>query len=144
MISKKKKSLRFTAARKFPHSNPKSRWSIKKVFPLNNGGYFNLGARGKNFQKLMLSEKKKERNSWCPLKKKVFTSISSLISPFFSRNQGVLWKKKRSSLRIALYILNKHLQRIETVCAIFEGGPQKKGGLRRLPHLPQPISTTAS
>ena len=44
----------------------------------NSGGYSNLGTRGKNFQKLMLSEKKKRsdlglhiflQNSWCPLKK---------------------------------------------------------------------------
>ena len=59
--------------------------------PVPSGGYSNLGARGKNFQKLMLSEKKKSfdlglhiffRNSWCPIKKKVFTSISSLIFYF--------------------------------------------------------------
>ena len=64
-----------------------------------SGGYSNLGARGKNFQKLMLSEKKKRSDlglhiflpkSRCFLKKKVFTLISSLISLFFSQNQGVL------------------------------------------------------
>ena len=71
-----------------------------------SGGYSNLGARGKNFQKLMLSEKKKRSDlglhiflpkSKCSPKKKkeVFTSISSLISLFFSQNQGVLQKKKK-------------------------------------------------
>ena len=70
---------------------------------LLSGGYSNLGARGKNFQKFMLSEKKKRSDlgldiflpkSKCSLKKKkkkkVFTSISPLISLFFSQNQGVL------------------------------------------------------
>ena len=70
----------------------------------SSGGYSNLGARGKNFQKFMLSEKKKRSDlgldiflpkSKCSLKKKkkkkkVFTSISPLISLFFSQNQGVL------------------------------------------------------
>ena len=71
-----------------------------------SGGYSNLGARGKNFQKLMLSEKKKRSDlglhiflpkSKCSPKKKkeVFTSISSLISLFFSQNQSVLQKKKK-------------------------------------------------
>ena len=79
---------------------------------MTSGGYSNLGARGKNFQKLMLSEKKNRFDlglhiflpkSRCSLKKKkVFTSISSLISLFFSQNQGVLQKKKKSSLRIVL------------------------------------------
>ena len=72
---------------------------------MTSGGYSNLGARGKNFQKLMSSEKKKRSDlglhiflpkSKCSLKKKkVFTSISSLISLFFSQNQGVLHKKKK-------------------------------------------------
>ena len=76
-----------------------------KTNPNSSGGYSNLGARGKNFQKLMLSEKKKRSDlglhiflpkSKCSLKKKkkVFTSISSLISLFFSQNQGALQKKK--------------------------------------------------
>ena len=67
-----------------------------------SGGYSNLGARGKNFQKLMLSEKKKRSGFGLAYfspktkvfskkkKKKVFISISSLISLFFSQNQGVL------------------------------------------------------
>ena len=70
--------------------------------PTFSGGYSNLGARGKNFQKFMLSEKKKRSDlgldiflpkSKCSLKKKkkkVFTLISPLISLFFSQNQGVL------------------------------------------------------
>ena len=106
--------------------------------------------------------------SECPLKKKVFTSVCSQISLFsvkirvFSKKKRsslrfhlrflyfppkitVFSKKKRSSLRIVLYTLNKHLQRIETVCAIFKGAPKieaKKGGLRQRPHLAHPISTT--
>ena len=48
-------------------------------------------------------------------KKKVFTSISSLISLFSPKIKVFSEKKKRSSLRIVLYTLNKHLQQIETV-----------------------------
>ena len=42
---------------------------------VSSGGYSNLGARGKNFQKLMLSEKKRGL---------IWACI------FFSQNQGVL------------------------------------------------------
>ena len=102
----------------------------------------------------MLSEKKKTGLIWacifflpksrCSLKKKkkkVFTSISSLISLFFSQNQGVLQKKKkRSSLRIVLW--TNICSESKTVYAVFRGGaPKKMGGLRRLPHSPHPIST---
>ena len=111
-----------------------------------SGGYSNLGARGKNFQKFMLSEKKKRSDlgldiflpkSKCSLKKKkkVFTSISPLISLFFFQNEGVLQKKK-------VFTPNRPLSESKTVYAVFEGGPPKKGGLRRLPHSPHPISTT--
>ena len=72
---------------------------------LHSGGYSNLGARGKNFQKLMLSEKKRGLILACIFsrkirvfskkKKKVLGSISSLISLFFSQNQGALQKKKK-------------------------------------------------
>ena len=49
-------------------------------------------------------------------KKKVFTSISSLISLFSPKIKVFSEKKKKkSSLRIVLYTLNKHLQQIETV-----------------------------
>ena len=73
----------------------------KDEIDTGSGGYSNLGARGKNFQKLMSSEKNKRSDlglhiflprSRCSLKKKkkkVFTSISSLTL-FFSQNQGVL------------------------------------------------------
>ena len=49
------------------------------MVPMSSGGYSNLGARGKNFQELMLSEKKKRsdlglhiflQKSRCSLKKK--------------------------------------------------------------------------
>ena len=51
------------------------------------------------------------------------------ISDFsiFLPKSGCSLKKKRFSLRIVLYTLNKHLQRIETVCAIFEGGLSSDG-----------------
>ena len=118
---------------------------------MHNGGYSNLRARGKNFQELMLSEKKKRsdlglhiflRKSKCfpKKKKKVFPSISSLISLFFTQNQGVLQKKKVFTQNRPLI---KHLQRIQNSMYCFRGGaPKKKGGLRRLPHSPHPISTT--
>ena len=94
--------------------------------PEASGGYSNLGARGKNFQKFMLSEKKKRSDlgldiflpkSKCSLKKKkVFTSISSLISLFFFQNQGVLQKK--------VFTPNRPLSESETVYAVFEGGSE--------------------
>ena len=79
----------------------KNLYDDDNIVPMDSGGYSNLGARGKNFQKFMLSEKKKRSDlgldiflpkSKCSLKKKkkVFTSISPLISLFFSQNQGVL------------------------------------------------------
>ena len=134
-----------------------------------SGGYSNLGARGKNFQKLMLSEKKKRSDlglhiflpkSKCSKKKKVFTSISSLISLFFSQNQGVLQKKKglhfdfisdfpiflpksRRSLK-----KNKGLHSESSSEQTSAANPKlymlfSRGGLRRLPRSPHPISTTA-
>ena len=100
------------------------------IIIIGSGGYSNLGARGKNFQKLMLSEKKKRSDlglhiflakSKCSLKKKkkVFTSISSLISLFFSQNQGVLQKKKVFTPNRPL---SKHLQRIQNCICCFRGG----------------------
>ena len=66
------------SSHKFAPFKPKITVICKKVFSLNRGGYSNLRARGKNFQKLMLSKKKSFdlglhiflRNSWCSLKKK--------------------------------------------------------------------------
>ena len=64
---------------------------------MSSGGYSNLGARGKNFQKFMLSEKKKRSDlgldiflpkSKCPLN---FISDFPLFLPKKK-------KKKRSSL----------------------------------------------
>ena len=65
---------------------------------MNIGGYSNSGVRGEDFQKSMFSKKKRV---WSRLshfspkiivisKKKVFISVSSLISLFCSLNQGVL------------------------------------------------------
>ena len=128
--------------------------STKK--PRHSGGYSNLGARGKNFQKLMLSEKKKRfdfglhiflRNSWCPLKKKGlhFDFISDFLN--FLPKPGCSLKKKglnpesfskqTSAADSKLYVL------FWRGAPKIEGGPQKKAVLRRLPHLPRPISTTA-
>ena len=56
-------------------------------------------------------------------KKKVFTSISSLISLFFSQNQGVSSKKKKKKV----FTPNRPLSESKTVYAVFEGGPQKGG-----------------
>ena len=95
-----------------------------------NGGYSNLGARGKNFQKFMLSEKKKRSDlgldiflpkSKCSLKKKkkVFTSISSLISLFFFQNQGILQKKKKGLHS------ESSTERIQNCICCFRGGALK-------------------
>ena len=85
---------------------------------IGSGGYSSLGARGKNFQKLMLSEKKKKSDlglhiflpkSRCSLKKK---------KKVFTQNRP----------------LNKHMQRIQNCMCCFRGGllksrgPPKKGG----------------
>ena len=92
----------------------------------------------------MLSEKKKSfdlglhislQNSWYPLKKKVFTLISSPISLFFPKIR-VFSKKKKVFIQNRSINSEQTSAGIETVCAICEGG------LRRLPHLPHPISTT--
>ena len=57
------------------------------ICALSSGGYSNLGARGKNFQKLMLSEKKKR---------------SDLGLHIFLPKSRCSPKKKRSSLRFHL------------------------------------------
>ena len=75
-----------------------------------SGGYSNLGARGKNFQKLMLSEKKKrsgfglayfspKTKVFSKKKKKVFTSISDFPIFLPKPRCSLKKKKKRSSLR---------------------------------------------
>ena len=120
---------------------------------LSSGGYSNLGARGKNFQKLMLSEKKKRSDlglhiflpkSKCSLKKKKglhFDFISNFLI-FLPKSRRSLKKKKglhsessseqTSAANPKLYMLSSR------------GAPKKRGGLRRLPHSPHPISTTGS
>ena len=95
----------------------------------NSGGYSNLGARGKNFQKLMLSEKKKRSDLGLHI--------------FLPKSRCSLKKKKKEKVFTQNRPLNKHLQRIQNCMCCFRGGaPKKRGGLRRLPHLPHPISTT--
>ena len=79
-----------------------------------SGGYSNLGARGKNFQKFMLSEKKKRSDlgldiflpkSKCSLKKKkkgLHFNFTSNFPIFLPKSRCSPKKKKRSSLRIVL------------------------------------------
>ena len=55
---------------------------------MSSGGYSNLGARGKNFQKLMLSEKKNRSDLGLHI--------------FLLKSRYSLKKKKRSSLRFHL------------------------------------------
>ena len=126
---------------------------------MSSGGYSNLGSRGKNFQKLMLSEKKNRSDlglhiflpkSRCSLKKKKKGLHFDFISDFpifLPKSRRSLKKKKKVFTQNRP--LNKHLQRIQNYICCFRGGalkiergPQKKGGLRRLPHSPHPISTT--
>ena len=123
-VLKKKKSLHFHLLSDFSIFVPKS------------------GCKKKGFRFHLLSNFPiffpKSR---CSLRKKgLYFDFISDFSIFLPKSGCSL--KKNSLFRIVLYTLNKHLQRIETVCAIFEGGP-KKGGLRRLPHSLYPISTTA-
>ena len=92
---------------------------------MTSGGYSNLGARGKNFQKFMLSEKKKRSDLGLDI--------------FLPKSKCSLKKKKKK-----VFTPNRPLSESKTVYAVFEGGPLKsRGGLRRLPHSPHPISTTA-
>ena len=71
-----------------------------------SGGYFNLGARGKNFQKFMLSEKKKRSDlgldiflpkSKCSLKKKkgLHFNFTSNFPIFLPKSRCSLKKKKK-------------------------------------------------
>ena len=109
---------------------------------MTSGGYSNLGARGKNFQKLMLSEKKNRSDlglhiflpkSRCSLKKKkglYFDFISDF--PIFLPKSRCSPKKKKVFTQNRP--LNKHLQRIQNCICCFrggalkiEGGRQKKG-----------------
>ena len=73
-------------------------------------------------------------------KKGLHFDFISDFSIFLPKSGCSLKKKKRSSLRIVLCTLNKHLQRIETVCAIFEGGPEAGDCLIRLTQYP-PLRT---
>ena len=106
----------------------------KITFLSSSGGYSNLGARGKNFQKFMLSEKKKRSDlgldiflpkSKCSLKKKKkglhFNFISD--SPLFLPKSRYPPKKKKK-----VFTPNRPLSESKTVYAVFEGGPPKKGG----------------
>ena len=92
--------------------------------------------------------------NWCSLKKK--KSYDLVFHFFLPESRWSL--KKMSSPRIDLafptfrpdfiMISKKHLQRNQTICAIFEEppkieeGPSKKRGPRQLPHSPHPISGT--
>ena len=87
-----------------------------------SGGYSNSGPRGKDFQKLMFSKKEK--------------SFDLVFHFFLPESRWSL--KKKSSPRIDLafptfrpdfiMISKKHLQRNETICAIFEGPPKIEEG----------------
>ena len=87
-------------------------WLAECQCTVSSGGYSNLGARGKNFQKFMLSEKKKRSDlgldiflpkSKCSLKKKKKGLHFNFISDFplfLPKSRYPSKKKKRSSLRI--------------------------------------------
>ena len=117
-----------------------------------SGGYSNLRAQGKNFQKLMLSEKKKRsdlglhiflRNSWCPLKKKGLHFDFIFYFPIFLPKSGSSLKKMVFSSicsQFSLFLsqsqgvskkkkvftwncsLNKHLQQIQNCMCYFRRG----------------------
>ena len=107
-----------------------------------SGGYSNLGARGKNFQKFMLSEKKKRSDlgldiflpkSKCSLKKKkkgLHFNFTSNFPIFLPKSRCSPKKKKKK-----VFTPNRPLSESKTVYAVFEGGalkieggPPKKGG----------------
>ena len=74
----------------------------------SSGGYSNLGARGKNFQKFMLSEKKKRSDLGLDI--------------FLPKSKCSLKKKKK------VFTPNRPLSESKTVYAVFEGGPLKSKG----------------
>ena len=74
---------------------------------LISDGYSNLGARGKNFQKFMLSEKKKRSDLGLDI--------------FLPKSKCSLKKKK-------VFTPNRPLSESKTVYAVFEGGPLKSRG----------------
>ena len=115
----------------------------------DSGGIFQFRGPRQEFSKIDVAEKKKRsdlglhiflRNSWCPLKKKSlhFDFVSDF--PIFLPKPGCSLKKKglysesfseqTSAADLKLYVL------------FSRGAPKKRGGLRRLPHLPHLISTT--
>ena len=114
---------------------PKSKCSLKK----KKGLHFNFISNFPIFlPKSRCSPKKKEGLH--------FDFISD-FPIFLPKSRRSLKKKKRSSLRTVLWA--NICSESKTVYAVFEGGPlksrgppQKRGGLRRLPHSPHPISTT--
>ena len=118
---------------------------------IGSGGYSNVGARGKNFQKLMLSEKKKRSDlglhiflpkSRCSLKKKKKKKRSSLpfalSFPYFRTKIRVFSKKKKKGLHSESSSEQKSAANPK-LYVLFS-----RGGLRRLPHSPHPISTTVN
>ena len=101
---------------------------VAKRYLMGSGGYSNLGARGKNFQKLMLSEKKKRSDLGLHI--------------FFPKSKCSL-KKKKKGLHSESSSEQTSAANPKLYMLFSRGGPKKKGGLRRLPHSPHPISTTA-
>ena len=77
------------------------------MYPLSSGGYSNLGARGKNFQKFMLSEKKKRSDLGLDI--------------FLPKSKCSLKKKKKKK---KVFTPNRPLSESKTVFAVFEGGPE--------------------
>ena len=94
----------------------------------SSGGYSNLGTRGKNFQKLMLSEKKKRSDLGLHI--------------FLPKLRCSLKKKKEKKVFTQNRPLNKHLQRIQNCMCCFRGEALKiEGGLIRLTQYPLLISS---
>ena len=123
----------------FPHSRLKYRILLMYLkICTTSGGYSNSGARGKNFQKLMLSEKKNRSDlglhiflpkSRCSLKKKKKGLHFDFISdfPIFLPKSRCSPKKKKNVFT-QNRPLNKHLQRIQNCICCFRGGAPKKEG----------------
>ena len=118
-----------------------------------SGGYSNLGARGKNFQKLMLSEKKKRSDLGLHifLPKSVFSKKKKKGLHFdFISDFPIFLPKSRRSLKKKKKGLHSESSSEQTSAAnpklymlFSRGAPKKRGGLRRLPHSPHSIFTTA-
>ena len=87
---------------------------LSRVVLIHSGGYSNLGARGKNFQKFMLSEKKKRSDLGLDI--------------FLPKSKCSLKKKKKKKKRSKGLHSKSSTERIQNCICCFRGGALKIEG----------------